>query len=271
MSARDATARAKREPLSVGLLSFAVDTSRPESTLGNEHTVLDVLSARPELDLLVTSGWTLNSGGQLTALRSNSRNDHTVVVLETWKDDRGALNHGGYALRGKTTLVDRTPQVFATSAQVNKSPELLTRLMDEVESPRRFDVAGWRATWLICGEINVLANAQSDGNRVDVRHAEYAGLRTRWQRILDETDIFVNPTHTVMGNQGKLLKRREYLSAGGRVFCSASNVDAAERSADEVRRLLGAKSVQYLFKDCVPQPPEDVVISDRHILRVFTV
>ena len=40
-----------------------------------------------------------------------------------------------------------------------------------------------------------------------------------------DTDIFINPTHTQMGNQGKMKKRRDYFSKNGKIYISTSNFD----------------------------------------------
>ena len=96
-------------------------------------------------------------------------------------------------------------------------------------------------------------------------------IRDSWQQVFERTHVFVNPTHTVMGNQGKLKRRREYLSAGGRVYCSASNVNGMGRDPSGVARRLRGASVQYLFKDGISRRPDDVVFGEGNVLRTFTV
>lgn len=257
-----------KSQLAIGLLSQAVDVERPQRTRGNETMLLEVLKSCCELDLLVCAGWTLFSEAELGSVLEGASNMRAVVILETWRDPQGGFGHMGHAVRGNEVLVSRTPQAFATSEQLNGHPELVVSLLDEIERNRQFMVAGRRVTWLMCGELNVLTNEQRDGNRCAFRFADDPVLAARWQNVVDGTDIFVNPTHTVMGNQGKLAKRREYLSAGGRVFCSASNV-LWDKDTARVERCLGLKSVQYFYEDGSPRDPVSVTHRDRYILRIF--
>lgn len=255
----------------IGLLSFAIDTSRPASTQAHTDVVLEVLRSRPDVDLLVASGWTLWDEAELRHVLVNNPNDRTVAIVETWAAPRGGLEHRGFAVRGKHVLVEGTPQVFATSAQLNGHPELASQLLDEIESRRCISVDGRVVTWLMCGEINLLANVQSEANRCRFRFDQHPELYARWNRILEGTDIFVNPTHTVMGNQGKLAKRRGHLSASGRIFCSASNVDLARQSRASSYSRLGQVPVQYFWRDGLPIATEEVEHTDASILRVWAV
>ena len=264
------TAAESPSSLKIGLLSFSVDKDHPERTRGNEHVVLDILRSNPDLDLLVGAGWTVFSEDELATILDKNPNPHTVAILETWKGDGGGFEHRGHAIQGSEVLVGRTPQIFATSSEVNGHPELMSALLDEIEAQRQLCVGGKTVTWLICGEINVLANAQLDGNRPDFRFTNDAGLSARWRRIFEGTDIFVDPTHTVMGNQGKLKRRREFLSAGSRIFCSVSNVDVTGRGTVDVKRKLGQVPVQYFWRDGAPQEPDVVRHADEYILRVYT-
>ncbi len=255
-------------PLSVGLLSFAVDREHPKATRGTEETVLEILATEPDLDLLVCAGWTLYSRHELQTVLHRNINQRTVVIFETWVDDSGAQDHRGYAIRGSEVLIDATPQVFATSHEINGDHGRMVALLDEIEA-RRLNVAGKVVSWLICGEINVLKNTQSEGNRCDFRFADDARLMDRWRRVVAETDVFVNPTHTVMGNQGKLEKRRGYLSGDGRCFCSVSNVDIRGGDVGAARLRLGHKPVQYFWCDGASVEPVREVRTGRSILREF--
>lgn len=137
-------------------------------------------------------------------------------------------------MRGQKLLAKRTPQVFKTSKEINKKPELMNEYLVELEKSRLLRVGDKWITWLICGEVNILRNVQSDGNRAEFRFTADRLLSKRFRSIVNETDIFVNPTHTIMGNQRKLAMRRAYLSAHGRTFCSASNVDLTGKGRSNI-------------------------------------
>ena len=255
----------------IGLLAFAVDTRHPEKVLGNEKVVLEILNSHPDLDLLVGAGYTIFSRSELEFILKGNRNNQTVALLETWKDSDGTFTHKGYAVQGKELLIKRTPQVFKTSEQISKNPDLMKEFFNELEAHRRLRIGNKSVTWLICGEINVLRNVQKDGNRVEFRIPHDRVLSDRFQRIFEETDIFVDPTHTVMGNQGKLSKRRAYLSAGGRTFCSTSNVDITDKDPVDIKRKLGGRSVQYLWKNSRALDHDDIQHTDQLIFRTYSV
>lgn len=263
------TRRPEQPVFRIGLLSFAVEMDHPERTRGHDRVVLDVLRSEPDLDLLVGAGWTVFSEGELATILRINANQHTVTILETWTDSDGCLEHKGHAIQGSEVLVSRAAQVFATAGQINRHPELMPALLDEIEA-RQLEVGGKSVAWLICGEINVLANAQADGNRPGFRFSKDPELAARWQRIFQRTDIFVNPTHTVMGNQGKLKRRREFLSAGGRTFCSVSNVDVTGRGIVDVKRLLGQVPVQYFWRNGASQAPDGLEHTGEFVLRTYT-
>ena len=64
---------------------------------------------------------------------------------------------------------------------------------------------------------------QSDENKVRFRFSE-KNMQRLFRNTLDDTSLILNPQHTPMGNQGKMSKRREFLSANRRVYISTCNV-----------------------------------------------
>jgi hypothetical protein len=109
-------------------------------------------------------------------------------------------------------------QLFAYSAEADA--DRVQQLLDECRpgESRTFNVAGIPIGLLVCGENNVLCNAQSDGNRVSVRH----GLA---DSLLDHVPVILNGAHTRMGNWGKLERRFEFLSRGARLVFYVTNKD----------------------------------------------
>jgi len=94
-----------------------------------------------------------------------------------------------------------------------KHVERLCRMFETSE--RIIDIAGVRLGILLCGENNVLTNIQSRMNEARLRHPSLA-----WPFGYD---VLVNPSHTSMGNWGKLHKRFSYLSSGNRVLVYCTN------------------------------------------------
>ena len=74
-------------------------------------------------------------------------------------------------------------------------------------------------------------------------------LKSKFDKILTETDIFINPSHTQMGNQGKMQKRREFLSQDGKIYCSVANLNLKKhrerKKNNSLLSLDSFKSLQY--------------------------
>ena len=69
-----------------------------------------------------------------------------------------------------------------------------------------------------------------------------------------------------MGNQGKLKKRREFLSKTGKIYCSVSNYKGIGTSG-----LSSLKSLQYLYYD-QKEICGTVVSSDsEHVFRTYII
>ncbi len=110
-----------------------------------------------------------------------------------------------------------------------------------------------------CGELNILKNEQSNNNRVIFRFDEDKTMKMKFQKLLRESDIILNPQHTEIGNQGKLSRRREYLSAHGRIYISTTN---AARGAKNFNN----KSLHYVYHNGKPVSTEVVEESKHYIL-----
>ncbi len=95
-------------------------------------------------------------------------------------------------------------------------------------------------------------------------------MKSRFLRILAATDIVVNPTHTIMGNQGKLAKRRIYFSSGDRIYCSTSNYDLSAGEPPSLKTALQHRAIQYCYKDGRALPGSSAEHTDQFILRVYT-
>jgi hypothetical protein len=111
-------------------------------------------------------------------------------------------------------------QRFATSSDA--SEEAVRELLEECRpgGGRTLHLSGVDVGVLVCGENNVLYNEQTVGNRVSVRH----GLA---ESLFDHVPVILNGAHTVMGNWGKLERRFEFLSRGGRFVFYVTNNDSS--------------------------------------------
>ena len=135
-----------------------------------------------------------------------------------------------------------TNQIISESIEIEGNYELADRLLFEFENRRKIKIKKLSVLIIQCGEINILRNIQSKDNKVLFRFADNQKLNDRFDKLLSEVDIILNPIHTPMGNQGKMQKRRLFLSNGGRYYFSTSNTKSNSNN-------LSLKSLQYAYKN----------------------
>lgn len=140
-----------------------------------------------------------NSADHLWAYKlSNKYNAHIIAE----KSGNSIRNTFGHFFNGECKYT--TPQNFVNSSCVKQKPGLCLKLLEDInEGKRTFNIKGKRFGILICGENNLLRNRQFKGNAVNWRCGKPSKT---W------CDILINPSHTSMGNWGKLNKRFEFLS-----------------------------------------------------------
>lgn len=209
-------------------------------------------------DLILFPGHTLLYKKDIVELAKHLNNNKVCAVIET----KEGGNHP-YLLDGGKIKDLRTSQWFATSKQIARDKMLCEEFLDELDSKRILEVNGVRCLLLQCGENNILKNYQSDGNRAAFRFDNMPQLRERFEAILSSVQIILNPAHTPMGNQGKLAKRRQLLSADGRAYFFTCN------ASDKHGNIL-AKSMQYAVVDGIQQDSEAVLSDDGgYVCRTF--
>jgi hypothetical protein len=191
-------------------------------------------------DILLFSGHTIYYGNAIEKLKSNIENNKTEVFFELENIKSKKVGNCLYHIKkGKINNL-YTNQLFAQSGEIENNYELADRLLNELETKRKFKVKGLFFLIMQCGEINILKNLQRDNNRVEFRLLEYKDLLNRFNHILKNTNVILNPIHTPMGNKGKIQKRREFLSKNSRYYFSTSNTFEGSRN-------LNLKSLQYAF------------------------
>ena len=95
---------------------------------------------------------------------------------------------------------------------------------------------------------------------MEVRTSDSELVRS-FETALEKTDIILNPMHTPMGNQGKMVKRRVYLSKRGKAYFSTSNLDTEHG--------LENRKLQYAFVDRQEIEGEIVMSTTDYIVREY--
>ncbi len=248
----------------IGLVSMILNSKETHSIDDHAKIFLDVVNTYKDLDIIVFPGWTLLKN-QLALVEKEMKNKNSLIIFEVWDDlFNGEKRHRGYYFNDGVLHDKDIIQIFATSNEINKNKELMRPYLDEINNKRIIEHKGRNICWLICGEINVLRNMQKNNNAVAFRFPEDADLASAFQEIFDKTDIFIDPTHTIMGNQGKLARRREFLSQN-KTFCSVSNADTLRDQK------LSEKSIQYLYKNGQSLKGTLLESNNRYLLKEYNV
>jgi hypothetical protein len=219
-------------------------------------------------DLILFAGHTIASDRDVLILAERIENKDTTAVIEVKEDKSCPINkttiyHSLYLLQRGDIKCMNTYQIFAESRHINGKPYVAEHLLQDLETRREFTVANHKAIVIQCGENGILKNIQSEGNRAVFRFQDDDGLNNRFEKVMSNTDIILNPIHSPMGNQGKMLKRREYFSAKNRAYFSTANFDNGIEN----------KSLQYAFFNGVEIEPTDVEIErvGTYIIRTFSI
>lgn len=218
-------------------------------------------------DLVLFSGHTILYSNDLIELQNEITNSDIVAILEVKSDDLSkflSVDNSLYCLKnGKITSL-ATSQLFTDSEDIIDNYRLGERLLTELETRRTFKVKRKQITILQCGEINILENKQTEGNKPHFRLLQYEDLAERFQDIVENTKIFLNPIHSPMGNQGKMEERRKYLSKKERFYFSTCNNNKLD---------LSLKSLQYAFYNGERLVPtiEFIEKDQTYISRIFEI
>ncbi len=215
-------------------------------------------------DILFFSGHTIGFVNEIEELRSILENNKTEVVLELEDINSDKINNCLYHIKkGKINNL-YTNQIFTQSGEIENNYELGDRLLNELETKRKFKVKGLSFLIIQCGEINILKNVQSDDNRVEFRLLHDNKLSDRFDQILKKTDVILNPIHTPMGNQGKIQKRREFLSKNSKYYFSTSNTKIDSNN-------LNLKSLQYAFFNGQEIVEKEKYLTGHSVSRIYDI
>lgn len=213
-------------------------------------------------DLLLFSGNTIGSENDIKHLQSTITNNMIEVIFELRAEDSSNSGNRIFHIKDGKIHDLNTHQLFAQSSDIENDNEFTDKFIHELEEKRRIKIKGYSVLIIQCGEINILKNIQSENNRVEFRLRQNKELNNRFIKLLSDSDIILNPIHTPMGNQGKLKKRREFLTQNNKYYFSASNTN-------EVPNKLSLKSLQYAYYNKTALEEIDSIVEKNYISRIY--
>ena len=178
-----------------------------------------------DADLIMFNGRTLNDITYIDQLESGVNNKRVFVLFEVEHSTKERHPYYLYKIqKGKISSLN-TKQLFAESSEIEGNEFLCERYLDELETKRCFTVKDKKCLVIQCGENNIVKNSQSNNNRPGFRFEERKDLKERFLKLLEDTDIVLNPGHTPMGYQGKIRQRRILLSSNKRYYFYVCNAE----------------------------------------------
>lgn len=157
-------------------------------------------------------------------------------------------------------------QLFATADDINYGgKELMHKFFDEI-SRRRLTCCGKSIVILQCGETSLLVSSKANNYKAEFRFKDDPELNKRYEELLSTTDIFLNPIHTVQGEQGIMKQRRITLSSDGRYYFSTASLP------EDMAGKLNSKRLQYIYhngEEITVKPVFDKV--ENYVSRTFEI
>ena len=253
----------------LGLVSFHVFEDQ-KCDRAKTALVAKIINTNQDLDLIVFPGWTVLNQNELDKLAESVFNNHSLFVLEACGIYKNGMNrHKAYFYDGQQVIDNEMWQYFTTSTEISKYPGTMGSFLEHLKKERKFKVKNMVGRLVICGEQNFVMNHQNEDNRVTFRMPMEKQLSKVFDEIIAGTQLFINPAHTPMGNQGKLKKRREFLSQSNRMYCFTTNNKTKDSDKKLLKKQLLKKSLQYCYFNGKPHPGIIAEHNENFILRKY--
>lgn len=198
-------------------------------------------------DLILFAGHTILNIKDLEWLSNQVENKKTTCFLELKNFGVREATNWLFKIENGKLINCNTNQIFATSKDINDNIYCAEKLIHELKTTRKYSINGKNLLILMCGELNILKNIQSQGNTVQFR-IKNPSLQKEFRTLLEDAHIILNPLHTPMGNQGKMEKRRVYLSKSKRYYFSTANLEASSTNKFREKEFQ-RKKLHYGFYD----------------------
>lgn len=176
-------------------------------------------------DFVMFSEHALRTQDDLTIVQLFNGNNGITALLEL-KEGKTLNGNRMYLLKnGEWSYIGN--QVFSTSEEadpchVDALLEILEGKYKRSGDTREFEVAGKKFLILQCGENNILKGLSGTA---EFRLKNYPDFETRFNAILENVDIVLNPVHVRWGRFGSFLARLRKFSENGRYCFSCTQME----------------------------------------------
>ena len=156
-----------------------------------------------EADFIMFSPHALRSKMDLEHLNFCLSKQKAIALFEI-KKSLGLSGNRLYLLRDRE-LISMNPigQLFSSANEASK--DMVSSLIGELESDGRTFVVGDKKFLVIqCGENNIL---KGSSGVAEFRFGQYAELKKRFESVLRNVDVILNPVHTYWRRNGHFKSR----------------------------------------------------------------
>ena len=155
------------------------------------NAVTDILN-KEDSDFVLFSEWIFNREEDLIKVNQSVCNKKTTALFELKPGKDSSDSNILFLLQNGNIIKLNTEQIFIKSKEVTERKVEL--LIDELEQHRTFQVDGKRFLIILCGENNILKTVK--GEKDAVFRIPNKNLRMRFESILSNIDVILNPTHS---------------------------------------------------------------------------
>lgn len=216
-------------------------------------------------DIILFPGHSLKDIDDAIEVASQLKKNHPLIILELEEFSNTTLRiqNAIFSIKDRKLVNHYTGQLFSSRDDIKGQEVLMAKFFDEI--PRRsFNYGGKRFLIVQCGENSFLENRQADSNKAYFSFENIEGLNERFESMMNGYDVLLNPIHTIQGNQGKMSRRREYLSKDGRYYLGTCSLN--KKSKGNLRH----KCLQYALHSGNELQPVDEYSDNKHyIARTF--
>ena len=246
--------------LKIELVSLRSNLKKPK-----RHSIFVDMINHSCSDIILFCGHSLIKEDEVFFLDQEITNKNATILFEVREIEESEFvkfKHGLFIIEQGKSRNLFTNQLFSTHDEIDNNEMLCERFIHELENKRHFVIKEKSILILQCGELNIIKNLQGKDNQPIFRIPQRDDLQARFEKLLEETDIVLNPIHTPMGNQGKMHKRRELLSANNRFYFSASQ---------NGERKMEAHSLQYAYHNGKELNESNIEVTDDYQIRLYVI
>ena len=167
------------------------------------EAVADILNQK-DADFVMFSEWLFNNQADLVKACKSVRNKKVTALYELALPEKGLEGNHLFLLKNGKLIDLESHQIFRSHKEA--SEKNIESLITELEQRRQFDVDGKHFLVFQCGENNILKSTDKKDKRADFR-LQNQDLKKRFNKLLANADVILNPVHTMWGRSVDLYCR----------------------------------------------------------------